>query len=71
MTIETKYKIGDKVWFARFKESIYLFEVIGVRITIEGSNLYIEYELVEEDGIPCHLPEYSLYPTKEELLKSL
>ena len=71
MTIETKYNIGDKVWFARFNKDIYLFEVIGVRITIFGSEVHIEYELVEEDGISCRFPEYLLFPTKEELLKSL
>lgn len=82
MTIETKYNIGDVVWFLednkaksgkvtglRFAYGI--GEFFGKLATNEGQT-YINYFL-RGDFIHsgCVLEEKFLFPTKEELLKSL
>ena len=85
MTIETKYNIDNEVWTIGYKNGT--FEIIKCRIaSIEIKKLssisIIRYQLQviiegNDDGL---LAEYymqdlyleeKLYPTKEELLKSL
>ena len=66
MTIETKYNIGDEVWH-RF---------VGNDIKTTVRNIKIDYK-----GIPTYYCDFflsvvafreaDLFPTKEELLKSL
>lgn len=67
MTIETKYNIGDEVWYKGFKE-IFHDRISNIRIDVDCiGEIQIYYELwgsVTKD-------EYKLFPTKEELLKSL
>lgn len=71
MIIETKYNIGDKVYFKRFCE-IYKLRIIGVSVIEKPPISLIEYYVVEEgDDISICLAEELLFPTKEELLKSL
>ena len=73
MIIETKYNIGDKVWglYCRIKK----FTIVGVRVTTKDVQKFcikrftetvIEY-LVDGEWVE----ESQLFPTKEELLKSL
>ena len=70
MTIETKYNIGDKVWGKKWNTPCRL-TIKGVIVKAFKLCEYIEYVVVEEDNIPMHYIEQNLYPTKEELLKSL
>ena len=71
MTIETKYNIGDEVWYKGFP-NIYQLKVIGIKIIMRSSLELIEYDVVEvDDDIPLGIQEILLFPTKEELLKSL
>ena len=73
MTIETKYNIGDEVWcsYCRIKQ----FIIEGVRVTTKDVKKFcikrftetvIEY-LIDGEWVE----ESDLYPTKEELPKSL
>lgn len=70
MTIETKYNIGDEVWFMNEGEPT--SEKI-VRIDVEQyeQKQYIEYTVILCDVILTSFYEEEIFPTKEELLKSL
>lgn len=65
MKIETKYSIGDKMWFKNGSE-ICCGRICCVVI---WSNIYT-YQ-VESEKLLYNLFETSLFPTKEKLLKSL
>jgi hypothetical protein len=66
MTIETKYNIGDEVWFRGYKE-IYKDKIFHIHANIDcDGKIRINYELWG-DTIK---EESKLFPTKEELLKS-
>lgn len=65
MTIETKYNIGDKVWYW-FNNHIEIDSII-VQILI-GLDMKVRYRCYNSHNI---FYEDELYPTKEELLKSL
>lgn len=69
MTIETKYNIGDEVWFRTLKFNKKA-KVIGVTINLREDGVIIEYGL-ERKGYYYQRRESDLFPTKEELLKSL
>lgn len=80
MTIETKFNIGQEVWTAFCKNGV--VRVIKCRITDfeinqYGSHRFIRYGLIaiteKTSGyeIPDKYYEEYLFPTKEELLKSL
>ena len=65
MTIKTKYNIGDEVWFIRNnKVTLGFVEIINIRHTTFEED--IEYYVLGN-----WYYESSLFPTKEELLKSL
>lgn len=67
MTIETKYNIGDVVWYGGFEEP-FQDKITNIHIEIDVlKNIYIHYEFFD-DTIK---EECQLFPTKEELLKSL
>jgi len=71
MIIETKYNVGDEVWVANiFKEPIKV-KVFGIVIEIKDNKVLIDYHIgLDENG--CALrKEVLIFPTKEELLKSL
>ncbi|MBE6300171.1 MAG: hypothetical protein E7083_07595 [Bacteroidales bacterium] len=81
MIIETKYNIGDEVWFMWNNhptcQRIAAMEVyVGKQVL---PSYYVEpYEndpikVIHSDVIPYNrrFHEYRLFPTKEELLKSL
>lgn len=85
MTIETKYNIGNEVWTIGHKNGT--FEIVkcriaGIEIKKHSSISIIRYKLQviigdNDDGLlaGCYMQdlylEEKLYPTKEELLKSL
>lgn len=67
MTIETKYNIGDEVWYKGFK-AIFHDRISNIRIETNCfGETHISYELWN-DAIKY---ECNLFHTKEELLKSL
>lgn len=73
MTIETKYNIGDKVLAGMAFYRMQPVKIKGIYISIESNGYSISYEVVPIDGweAPIRTSEYNLFPTKEELLKSL
>ena len=67
MKIETKYNIGDEVWYNGVKELRH-DEITYIRIDVDCiGELHIYYELCYD----VTKKECNLFPTKEELLKSL
>ena len=66
MTIETKYNIGDEVWF-NFKGKAKKMKVTDVFINLSSN---IEIELTAK-GIIIYTHPSCVFSTKEELLKSL
>ena len=80
MTIETKYNIGDEVWFMAdnkvYKGIIYGFSCVQACEYIKDGEPCCVY--TDLDYIVCIAQGHTskmfgsfLYPTKEELLKSL
>ena len=72
MIIETKYNIGDEVWCLIVGIPIPVI-VFGIRVVYDKYHKSIRYNLREKiDGdITISLSESVLFPTKDELLKSL
>lgn len=66
MKIETKYDIGQEVW-CLIKGEPYKVEVICIKFAYGQ----IYYDLLFDYVKVFELAEYALFPTKEELLKSL
>lgn len=67
MTIKTKYNIGDEVWYKDFKE-IYHDRISNIFIDVDClGRIHIDYELWND----VTKEECKLFPSKEELLKSL
>ena len=68
MTIETRYNVGDEVWYKRRgKISQDTISEIKVNIDCFGETS-VHYQLWNDDVLK---EENDLYPTKEELIKSL
>lgn len=67
MTIETKYNVGDEVWFRLESGKIVCDRIKEVCFMASSDKMELWYRL---EIYPC-LYEYELFPTKEELLKSL
>lgn len=65
MEIKTKYNIGDKVWFIHQNKCVSM-EVEN--ILMNGKDMYVQYTFNNNE---IWLSENHLFPTKEELLKSL
>ena len=71
MTIETKFKNGDKFW-AMDNNKPTQFNVFSINIRIEGTkseNIKILYSIV--NGGSFSFDDKNCYATKEALLKSL
>lgn len=67
MTIETKYNIGDEVWYKGYKE-LFRDKVFNIKIIVDNEGeIIVEYDLWGD----VIKNECQLFPTKEELLKSL
>lgn len=71
MTIETKYNIGDEVWF-RFADEAILCKIDDVLIIEDDGFLKVVYSVsdLNERMFGTRFTN-ELSPTKEELLKSL
>jgi hypothetical protein len=70
VTIETKYNVGDEVWIRTLKFNKKV-NVIGITINIRtNGEVLMEYGL-ESRGYYYTRRECDLFPTKEELIKSL
>lgn len=71
MTIETKYNIGDEVWVSNVFGDTFNVTIYGVMVEVIDNKVLIDYR-VGFDRDYCHLRKEELvFPTKEELLKSL
>lgn len=73
MTIETKYNIGDEVFYLdENKVNKKKIEVIEFNLFKDGSGgLKYKLEGYNKEGNWQYLKENELFPTKEELLASL
>ena len=69
MTIETKYNIGDEVWFQDHEQPLSR-EIVGIETEIYAKKSLVKYVFCE-DGFAYEIYEQDLFPTKEELIKSL
>lgn len=70
MKIETKYNIGDEVWFilgSKARQGI----ILGITFNELGHTLIDYYYNVQIGVSHGSFNEPDLFPTKEELLKSL
>ena len=72
MTIETKYNIGDEVWFMNKNKAcsdiitaVHIYRTETLLNTTYGFGNTIQTQIVST------MKESDLFPTKEELLKSL
>lgn len=70
MKIETKYNIGQEVWVNDLGEP-HQFYVEEIDIWVDRFRTNISYRLKDNMRISITMLEYGLFPTKEELLKSL
>ena len=72
MTIETKYNIGDEVWFDCMGNHIKA-EINEINIIVEFDNsVVVQYLIcIDNEKYYWERNEDDVYPTKEELLKSL
>lgn len=72
MKIETKYNIGQEVWsISNGKPAKFTIERIFIRVhKVGGIKICYEWDDANDDRM-YRLPEYMVFPTKEELLKSL
>lgn len=72
MTIETKYNIGDEVWFMQDnKVCSDTITAIHTYRTETISNITYGFGKSIRSQIIAVINEQDLFPTKEELLKSL
>ena len=71
MTIETKYNIGDEVWITNIFMNPTEVKIYGIVAEIKDNKVLIDYHVgLSKDS--CTLTKEELiFPTKEELLKSL
>lgn len=70
MTIETKYNIGDEVWFILGNKARQ-GKILGITFNKLGNSLICYYYNVSVGVSHGSFNESDLFPTKEELLKSL
>lgn len=73
MTIETKYNIGDEVHLIHPYANLPAYKYVHeIRVRYYGINVpRVYYYLVSGIGMDVEMAEDELFPTKEELLKSL
>ena len=70
MTIETKYNIGDEVWFILGNKARQ-GKILGITFEKMGHSIIGYYYNVQVGVSHGSFNEPDLFPTKEELLKSL
>ena len=67
MEVNTKYDIGDTVWFI-LQNKAHHGEITGYNVTVdETMNIVVIYTIHHDNK----RPENKVFKTKEELLKSL
>lgn len=74
MTIETKYNIGDNVWFdIGFTPTKGIVRVVKTENNKVSNDIIYEVETEDlgDSVVPVRMFERFIFPTKEELLKSL
>lgn len=76
MTIKTKYNIGDELWFMANNKptTIKVWNIIvEIKTKCDGQYTYgTHHKIYYQDYYGYHkILEQELFPTKEELLKSL
>lgn len=72
MTIETKYNIGDEVWVAMSETKLRRCRIERVKIDVAEGVMNERYDIMADKWcFPITMPSAALFPTKEELLKSL
>lgn len=69
MKIETKFDVGDEVWFM-YQNKCYGNVIAAIRIYIGSDGYTIEYLFNTTNG-DVWKDEISLFSTKEELINSL
>ena len=70
MTIETKYNIGDEVWIKNCFNEPSKLEVLEVYVEVTKICKICKYKLFNGQATVFR-NQNELFPTKEELLKSL
>lgn len=71
MIIETKFDIGEVVWCANIFGEPCQLKIYGISIEILGNRTFISYYVGLDEVSSTLEREQLLFPTKEELLKSL
>ena len=74
MTIETKYNIGDEVWVIKGgRARVGHIQSLCFHHYLCVGDVYtrMSYDVSTEGERLCHINEIDIFPTKEELLKSL
>lgn len=66
LVVDTKYNIGDKVWFIDDNQVMQL-DITGFSVQVKEAETVVTYTL----HYGMTRPEENLFPTKEELLNSL
>lgn len=71
MEIKTKYDIGQKVWFISKGKAVKdVVDMIHIHIGSD-ENISYSFNSIRALGLFGTIEESSIFPTKEELLKSL
>lgn len=72
MVIETKYDIGDEVWVCGCDRA-FSATIVELRCRVNNNGVFdVYYDLISKEYTqPFSCPQELIYPTKEELLKSL
>lgn len=70
MTIETKYNIGNRVWFQTLGVN-YKAKIVHINIDVFPDGEHMIHYKLHNKGYSYERHESELFPTKEELLKSL
>ena len=75
MKIETKYDIGQKVWFM-WNNKATQRKIVGVIVNKDNEQQSEEYDIAGLEDVDMTLYDVTfklddIFPTKEELLKSL
>ena len=75
MTIETKFNVGDKVFFMKHN-SVDFGTIIGIDITVKKGNIFSSNPINLDETVYiiseiCRIREHNLFRTKEELINTL
>ena len=71
MKIETKYNVGDEVWYANIFGEPFKTKIHGIVAEILGNRAFISYYVGLNEESCSLIKESVIFPTKEELLNSL